>query len=78
VGDIDEGFHVGGGVSFGTYVKDKNFFHVLGMGGFHFTVAHKIQIHADAGLTLASADSKTQLWIGGHSAILGLSLVYRL
>lgn len=82
IGDVAEGFHIGGGLGFGKYVNsanaDKTFVHVNGIVGFHFELAKRVLAHVDAGLTVANSDSKTQILIGGHSSLFGLSLLYRL
>jgi hypothetical protein len=77
-GDSSDGLHVGGGMGFGTFAKDKNFVHFNGIAGFHFSIAKHILIHIDGGLTVGTADSKNQLYIGGHSSIFGLSALYRM
>jgi hypothetical protein len=77
-GDLNDGFHVGGGVGFGSYTQNQNFFALNGIAGFHFGVAKRVLVHVDAGLTLANSNSRSQLKIGGHSSLFGISLLYAL
>jgi hypothetical protein len=77
-GDLTDGFHVGGGVGFGTYAQNQNFFAINGIAGFHFGVAKRVLVHVDGGLSLVNSNSRTQIMIGGHSPMWGVSLLYAL
>lgn len=78
MGDMSEGFHVGGGLGFGSYTRDKTFTHINFVAGFHFPLATHLTVHIDTGLSMQIADSKTQMIISGGSAVYGLSLLYKL
>ena len=77
-GSDDGGFHLGAGLGFGTFPKDKSFVHVNGIAGFRFSVARQVLVHVDGGLSAGTADGKTEIMIGGNSLLFGLTLAYQL
>jgi hypothetical protein len=77
-GSDDGGFHIGGGLGMGSFPKDKSFVHINGVIGFRFVIAKYVTAHVDGGLSIGSADSKTEFLIGGNSALFGLTLAYQL
>jgi len=84
IGKQKLGFHLGGAVGFGSYStgggknrKDNSFVRFGFLAGLHFTVANRVIIAADSGLTIANdGDDDSQVYIGGHSDLWGVSLIY--
>lgn len=79
-GNNEKGLHVGGGLGLGTLGTDQSFSNFGGLVGFHFTVAKKVRVHLDGGITIKNppGGGDSQFVIGGHSALFGLSLLYKL
>ena len=83
-GSSDNGFHIGGGLAIGNYQKDLSFTRISLMAGIHFKIKKKISMHLDSGLTLTN-DNKTNpnddgsdMSIGGHSDLFGISFLYHM
>lgn len=89
VGDLMKGIHVGGGVGLGlvaatslvggaTLATNAFFFNINGILGFHFHLIDRILFSLDAGLHISIANGTTAVALSGDSALMGLSVLYRL
>jgi hypothetical protein len=77
-GTGENGFHVGAGIGVGSFPRDKSFMHINGLVGFRYSPASQVYLHVDGGISVGSADSKTEVMIGGNSALFGITLAYLL
>lgn len=81
VGDSVKGFHLGGGVGFGTNSTQVFYVNIAPLMGIHFEIVDRVLFNFDAGLIfrlLTQGTPTAALSVGGTSGLLGMSVLFLL